>query len=146
MSATTPDRESILAFFKDVNLMPPVTAHLGFQPIDYNPDTMTLECQFTAKPEFLNPNGSVQGGIVTAFLDEAMSGALFVAAGMGSIVPTLEMKTGFLRPLKTEKARAIGRVLKIGRSFGFLEGELFNEDGVLCATATATSIVRRIEA
>lgn len=136
------DRDTIMAFFRNLENLPPATALFGFELLDLNLETRTVEAGFTVKPEFLNPHGSVQGGIVTGFLDEAMSCAIFVASNLEAATPTLEMKTSFLRPLTTPKARATGRVVSMGQSFGFTEGELFNADGALCAKASATSIIR----
>ena len=125
--------------------VPAVTQHLGFELIDADPKTGRVEAWFTAKPEFLNPNGSVQGGIVTAYLDEALSFSLFVKTGLKAAVPTLEMKTTFLRPLMTSRARCIGETIRLGTTVGFTKGELFNEDGILCATASATAAIRSLE-
>ncbi|KAA5802377.1 PaaI family thioesterase [Alkalicaulis satelles] len=131
-----------IAAFSDPAHIPEVSKHLGFELIGLDPEAMTVEAWFTARPVFLNPNGSVQGGIVTGFLDEAMSAAAFMATDLKSAVPTLEMKTSFLRPMMTGRARAIGQVSRLGSSVAFLEGRLWNEDGVLCATATATAALR----
>lgn len=125
--------------------VPACTQHLGFELIDADPKTGRIDAWFTARPEFLNPNGSVQGGIVTAFLDEAMSFSVFVRAGLKAAVPTLEMKTNFLRPLMSGRARCIGETVRLGSTVGFTQGELFNEDGVLCATASATAAIRPLE-
>lgn len=134
--------DEIIEFFKNANPLPPATELLGFKLIQIDLDEKRLEASFTIKPEFLNPHGSVQGGLVTGFLDEVMSGALFMATDLKAATPTLEMKTSFLRPLTTQTARAVGRVVRQGSAFGFTSGELFNSDDVLCATATATSIIR----
>jgi uncharacterized protein (TIGR00369 family) len=127
------------------SFVPACTQHLGFELIDADPETGRIDAWFTARPEFLNPNGSVQGGIITAFLDEAMSFSVFVRTGLKAAVPTLEMKTSFLRPLMTGRARCIGETIRLGSSVGFTQGELYNQDGVLCATATATAAIRPLE-
>lgn len=138
-------RDKILALLRDPANLPAATRHLGCDLTDVDVTTNTVEAWFTGKPEFRNPNGSVQGGIVTAFLDEAMSLALFVSTRMKAAVPTLEMKTSFLRPMMSERARVVGRVVRLGSSVGFTEGWLYNEDGVLCATASATAAIRPFE-
>ena len=82
---------------------------------------------------------------MSAFLDEAMSLSVFVATHLKAAVPTLEMKTTFLRPLMTGKARCVGETVRLGKTVGFTEGRLFNADGVLCATASATAAIRPFE-
>jgi uncharacterized protein (TIGR00369 family) len=138
-------RDDLLKIMANPAFIPAATKHLGFELIDADPETGRIEAWFTAIPEFLNPNGSVQGGIVSAFLDEAMSFSVFVKTGLKAAVPTLEMKTSFLRPLMTGRARCIGTTVRLGSTVGFTEGQLFNEDGVLCATASATAAIRALE-
>lgn len=142
MSETAAAREKLMRILSDPANLPAATRHLGYELIDIDPQTNRVEAWFTAKPEFLNPNGSVQGGLVSAFLDEAMSLSVLVAAHLKASVPTLEMKTSFLRPLMTDRARCVGETLRLGRSVGFTEGRLYNTDGVLCATASATAAIR----
>lgn len=142
MSDTATAREKLMRILSDPANLPAATQHLGYELIDIDPDTNRVEAWFTARPEFLNPNGSVQGGLVSAFLDEAMSLSVFVAAHLKAAVPTLEMKTSFLRPLMTGRARCVGETVRLGRSVGFTEGRLFNAEGTLCATASATAAIK----
>lgn len=135
-------REAVLAAIGGEENLPPATRHLGFELGEVDEDTGRVEAWFTARPEFRNPNGSVQGGIVSAFLDEAMSFSAFVASEMTAATPTLEMKTSFLRPLMTDRCRCVGETVRLGRSVAFTEGKLYNSDGVLCATASATAALR----
>ncbi len=143
MSSIT--RDDLINIMANPAFVPAVTKHLGMDVFDADPESGRIDAWFSAKPEFLNPNGSVQGGIVTAFLDEAMSFSIFVRTGLKAAVPTLEMKTTFLRPLKSLRARCIGETVRLGSSVGFTQGELYNEDGVLCATATATVAIRPLK-
>ena len=95
MGETSSARDKLMAVLSDPENLPAATRHLGYQLSDIDPETSRVEAWFTAKPEFLNPNGSVQGGLVSAFLDEAMSLSVFVATHLKAAVPTLEMKTTF---------------------------------------------------
>lgn len=145
MSASKSRRDELATLFSDPAHLPAVTRHFGFSLIELDPDAHWVEAWFEARPDFRNPNGSVQGGIVTGFLDEAMSLSAFIAGDLMAAVPTLEMKTSFLRPLMTDRARARGQVVRLGSSVAFTEGWLWNSDGVLCATATATAALRPFE-
>jgi uncharacterized protein (TIGR00369 family) len=55
-------------------------------------------------------------------------------------MPTLEMKTSFLRPALPGRLRAVGRVVKWGKTIAFTEGELFDDQGRLLAKATGTAL------
>jgi uncharacterized protein (TIGR00369 family) len=101
---------------------------------------------FTALPAFLNPGGTVQGGFLTAMLDEAMSVAAVVKLGPGHWVPTLQMSVSFIAPAGPGRLIATGEVVRSGRSALHTAGTLCLEDGTLIATATAACIPRSLPA
>ena len=117
--------------------MPPCSAHLGWEAIDISPGVARV--RFTARPEFCNPMGHVQGGFIAAMLDDAMGPAAFSMLDEGTFAPTLEMKVTFLRPARPGTLIGEGRVVRMTGGVAFLEGLLFSEDGELLATSTATA-------
>src|SRR5580700_1813127 len=52
--------------------LPPAAALLGWELISIDPDAGTIEVAYRADERFLNPVGVIQGGFLTAMLDEAM--------------------------------------------------------------------------
>jgi molybdopterin converting factor subunit 1 len=116
---------------------------LGIRPLSAEPGHVQME--FTASEQFLNPAGLVQGGFITAMLDETMGPAALAMLGPGHFVPTLELKVSFLRPVGAGRLVADGRVVHMGRSVAFLEGSLTDDEGNLVATATATARVVKLE-
>jgi molybdopterin converting factor subunit 1 len=110
---------------------------LGSRPLDAEPGHVRME--FQATEQFLNPMGVVQGGFLTAMLDETMGPAALSALPPGQGVPTLELKVSFLRPASPGRLVADARVVHMGRSVVFLESSLVTDDGTLIATATATA-------
>jgi len=104
----------------------------------------TIETAFEAGPEFGNPAGNVQGGILAAMLDDTMGPALAAMLGEGEVAPTLNLNVSFERPAHFGTIAGKGRVLKRGRDVCFLGGELY-QDGQRVASATATAIVRRVD-
>ena len=132
--------EALLARFQNAKRRPPATETLGFQVIRVDQAAMEIEVTCEGRPEFANPTGQIQGGFLMAMLDETMSVAGVVASGMTAFVPTLEMKTSFLRPAMPGPLRCIGRVAKWGKQIAFLEGELYDAEGRLVAKATSTTL------
>jgi uncharacterized protein (TIGR00369 family) len=131
----------LLARIRDSVRRPKGSATLGFQIVSVNQAERSVEATFEAREEFCNPMGQVQGGFLCAMLDDAMSLAGGVASGMTHVMPTLEMKTSFMRPaLPGQTLRCIGRVVKWGRTIAFTEGELWSADGTLLAKATGTAM------
>lgn len=133
--------EALLARFQRSTRQPTGSQTLGFRMVAVNQAEKMVEVEFDAKPELLlNPMKQIQGGYLCAMLDECMSVACMVASGMTHVAPTAEMKTTFFRPAAPGKLRGIGRVVKWGRTLAFTEGELYSEDGRLCAKATGTAV------
>ena len=119
--------------------MPPAEKLLGWKPSSLKPGHVRV--QYTARPEWYNPQGSVQGGFIAAMLDDAMGPAAFTSLEPGQFAPTLELKVNFYRPVSAGTVIAEGRVVHRTRRILFLEGRLFGEDGELAAGATATARV-----
>jgi uncharacterized protein (TIGR00369 family) len=117
--------------------LPPAAALLGWHPLTLEPGHVRV--RYTAREEFYNPQGNVQGGFLAAMLDDAMGPALFTLLPLDQFAPTLEMKVNFLRPARAGPLIAEGRIAHRSRSIAFLEGTLSTEDGQLVATATATA-------
>lgn len=132
------DEAQIRAFFARDDLAPGHTAMLGFAFVDLSMDEMWFECRFNPGKELCSPWGAVQGGYVTAMLDEAMSISAIMTTGFDGVVPTLEMKTSFLAPVMPGPVRARGQVLKRGKRIFYTEGRLYAPDGSVTTHATAT--------
>lgn len=115
---------------------------LGMRPLSAEPGHVRME--FTATEQFLNPAGVVQGGFITAMLDDTMGPAAVAQLGAGHFAPTLELKVSFLRPVGPGRLVGDGRVVHMGRSVVFLEGSLVDDEGNVVATATATARVVKI--
>ena len=118
---------------------PPAAELLGFDPIEIDESIGTIRVRFTARPEFANPIGAVQGGFLAAMLDDTLGPALQSTLEPDQFAPTLELKVNFIAPAKPAALIADGRVVARGGSIAFLAGELRTEDGTLIATATATA-------
>jgi len=116
---------------------PPAAALLGWKALSLEPGHVRV--RYTARAEFANPQGAVQGGFLAAMLDDAMGPALFTVLAAEDFAPTIEMKVSFLRPARPGPLIAEGRVVHQTRSIAFLEGTLATEDGDLVATASATA-------
>jgi molybdopterin converting factor subunit 1 len=115
---------------------------LGMRPLHAEPGRMRFE--FTAGEVLLNPIGVVQGGFLAAMLDETMGPAALTALGPGHAIPTLALNISFLRPAPPGRFEADARVVLLGKTVAFLEGELTHENGELVARATATSRVVKL--
>src|SRR5947209_15465596 len=118
--------------------MPPVAELRGWQLQKVDPELGTITVKFDARPQFANPQGNVQGGILAAMLDDTMGPALVVTLPAGQFAPTLEMKVSFFAPAKVGPLWGHGRVVRPGRINAFVEADLVDADDTLIARASGT--------
>jgi len=85
----------------------------------------------------LNTWDVAHGGVIMTMLDVAMAMAARSAHSAGQGVATIEMKTSFMRPAEGQ-LRALGTVSHATSTLAFCSGELFDDHGKLCASATGT--------
>ena len=136
-SQTRTDAE-VLAKFTQAKSRPPCSDTLGLEVLLIDQAARRVRIKMVGQDAWCNPRGALQGGFVTAMLDEAMAIAGIVAGQMAFAVPTLELKTTFLRPCPSGPVEAEGRVVKWGNKAAFLEADLFDAEGRLVARATST--------
>jgi uncharacterized protein (TIGR00369 family) len=105
-----------------------------------------VRMSFNIGPQFTNPSGAVQGGIVTAMMDDAAAMACIVKSGQRIFVPTLELKTTFLGAAKQGLLFAEATCIKYGKSFAFMEAELQDKDGKILAKMSTTAAPRPLMA
>ena len=122
---------------------PPAAKTLGMKILKVDSETGELEAEFDGKQEFTNPVGNIQGGFLSAMLDDTMGPALASQLAAGEFAPTLHLNVQFISAAKIGKLSGIGRVVKKGKDICFLSGEL-SQEGRVVATATATATIRRL--
>ena len=131
--------EDMLARFQNSKKRPACSDTLGMQLLAVDQDAMSIRMGFEVSASFSNPTGAIQGGFLTAMLDEAMSTCCIIASNVTMTAPTLELKTSYMRPLFPGQAEAVARILKFGKSTAFMEAELFDPEGRMVAKASATA-------
>jgi uncharacterized protein (TIGR00369 family) len=80
-------------------------------------------------------NNMVHGGVISTILDEVMSWAAIHL--IKSIIVTRTMRVDFLKPVFIgQQLKAVARITEIlSRKEALLQGDLYNAEKVLCATA-----------
>ena len=125
--------------------MPPAAVTVGWELIEVNPEHGTIEVAFVATEAFTNPMGNVQGGFLTAMLDDTLGPALVATLEPDQFAVTLELKVSFLRATRPGPLTGRGRVVHRGGTIAFLEGSLAVALGAVVATATATARIVTID-
>lgn len=117
---------------------PPCAVLLGWHVVDARPDDGWIRIGFDARPEFLNPAGFVQGGFLTAMLDDTMGPAVFAHTQGATYTATIDMSVSFLAPARAGPLFGEGQVIQLGKTVGFVEARLLDAQGAWIARASAS--------
>ncbi|WP_038202566.1 PaaI family thioesterase [Xenophilus azovorans] len=121
----------------------PLLQAIGFERLVHSAPEGVARVRFAPRSEFAHTEGTiVQGGFVTAWLDNAM--AFAVAARDAQVrLASLELKVSFLERVGVAPVEAEARVLRWGGSVVFLEAQLMDADGGVLARASSTGKLLR---
>ena len=122
---------------------PPVARLVGFKLTSVQPGEAIVELE--AGEVHANPMGTLHGGVLCDIADAAMGLAYAAALDDGESFTTLELKINFLKPVWKAKLRAIGRVIKQGKTVGLVECDVTDDKGNLIARASSTCLTLRGE-
>ena len=123
---------------------PPPVAHLiGFTLTEVGPGRAVVALE--ADRRHANPMGTVHGGILCDIADAAMGIAYAATLDEGETFTTLELKINFLKPVRSGRLVATGRVVKGGRSVGLTECDVVDDKERLVARASSTCMTLRGE-
>jgi acyl-CoA thioesterase len=113
-----------------------IAGFLGMRLVDLSPGYARVSMK--VRPEYLNFNGMVFGGIIAAIADQS-----FAYATNSLIQPSIasQFNIHFINGASPgDELVAECRVLKSGRRVGVSEMTVTNQDGKLIARATGTTI------
>lgn len=91
-----------------------------------------------AGPHHANPMGTMHGGVLCDIGDAALSTAYMSTLEADESFTTVDLSVHFLRPVRSGRLDAVGRVVHRGRRIGMAESEVINEDGELVAKLSGT--------
>ncbi len=121
----------------------PVLQLLGSEVDAVDAAAGTLSARYTAPPDFRNPAGKVQGGMLSAMLDDLTASLVDATLHAGEGLATLSLNVSFLRPAQVGVLQGQARMLRRGRDVCHVVGSLM-QDGQEVATATAICKIVRL--
>ena len=121
----------------------PVMRLIGFQAKEIADGRATVT--LAAGPQHANPMGTLHGGILCDIADAAMGMAFASTLAPEETFTTVELKINFFRPVWQAQLTAEGRVVRRGRSIGYVECDVTDESGRLVAKAASTCLALRGE-
>jgi uncharacterized protein (TIGR00369 family) len=108
----------------------PVLTLLGSRIVAVDADAGRLSAHFR------NPAGTVQGGMLSAMLDDLTASLVDATVAAGQGVATLTLNVSFLRPAQVGSLQGEARMLRRGRDVCHVMGTLL-QDNKEVATAVA---------
>jgi len=112
---------------------------LGWTLLEHDAEAGWARIGFDGRPEFLNPAGFVQGGILAAMLDDSMGPPVLLKSDGALYTVTVNMSVSFLAPAKAGRLIGEGRIVQMGKTIAFLEAKLTDSAGTLVAQASSSA-------
>ena len=89
----------------------------------------------------LNPQGNVQGGMITSVLDDCTALSVLFSTKGKRFPNTTDFHTTFHRPLSLEPTIIKASILKIGKNIVSVEGKVYKENNKLVASCLHTGFL-----
>ena len=121
----------------------PVARLVGFKVKEITQGRATV--LLAAGPQHANPMGTLHGGILCDIADAAMGVAFASTLAPDESFTTVELKINFFRPVWHAELKAEGAVVERGRTVGYVECNITDEQNRLIAKAASTCMVLRGE-
>ena len=102
----------------------------GFKVKELNEEKCILE--YNIKKDGLNPMGIVHGGVLFGLADTA-AGVLSSMGGIEQVTTSSTMN--YIRPAVKGILYAVATKLKVGKSIGYFEVKIFDDNDLLLATS-----------
>src|SRR3954465_286437 len=115
---------------------PPVSRLIGFHLKSIEPGRAVFEMD--ADERHHNPMGTLHGGIYCDLADAAMGFAYASTLVEDETFTTIELKINFLGAVRKATLTAEARVVKAGKTLGYIECDVKDQTGKLVARAAST--------
>lgn len=126
---------------KVLDAKPPIAELIGFEVVDIGDGHAIGSLQ--AGPQHANPMGTLHGGVLCDIADAAMGMAFASTLAPDESFTTIALSINFFRPVWQARLKAEARVINRGKSVGYLECDVTDQDGKHIARANSTCFVLR---
>ena len=125
MSPSTPEQTEIAACVRDSFARQTIMATLGAEVSAVRPGEVEIVLPFSDR--ILQQHGFIHAGAVATIADSACGYAALTVMPGDAAVLTTEFKINLLSPAKGDRLRAVGRVIRNGKTLVVTLGEVFAE-------------------
>ncbi|MEE9313808.1 MAG: PaaI family thioesterase [Rhizobiaceae bacterium] len=127
-------------FTKD--MAPPSAKWMGMDLIEHREDENYTKVSFQPNDDMLNFGGVIQGGFLTAMMDDAVGFNAFISLKMKYALATIDLHTHFYKAVKMGPITVEAWIIRAGKSIVFLEAKLYDCDGELAAAMKSSMKLR----
>lgn len=120
----------------DFAIPPPVLTMMKGEFLDFNPDESVLVARFPVLEDYLNPYGSMQGGMIAAALDNTL-GPLSMLVAPPNVTRTLEIKYSQPVTMGTESIIVTAKLIERKPPRLFFEADVRSPQGQRLARCKA---------
>ena len=113
----------------------------NFELVEYREGYLELDAEFT--DETLNPDGSVQGGMMTSMLDDVTALLLIIKSNATIYPSSTNLHSHHHRPLFKGKVTAKALLIKQGKTIASVRGEIYDGKGRLATTLMHTVFIQK---
>lgn len=100
-----------------------------------------LCARYEARDDFLNPAGTVQGGLLGAMLDDLSASLVDATLKPGEVVATLSLNLSLLRPARAGALQGEARMLRRGRDVCHVSATLTQEGKEIASAVAVCKVV-----
>lgn len=117
----------------------PFNQLVGLRLVRLHKDGVTIEC--VLRPELMNGNGVLHGGVTATLADVAVGMALARHLGRPRSATTVEMKINYLRPVPHGRIMARSHLVKVGARLCCGRVEILDAEKRAVAAALITYMI-----
>lgn len=126
---------------KVLTAKPPIAELIGFSIEGIGEGHAVGSLQ--AGPQHANPMGTLHGGVLCDLADAAMGMAFASTLAADESFSTMTLNINFFRPVWQSMLRAEASVINRGKTVGYVECEVTDQDGKRVAKANSTCFILR---
>ncbi len=133
--------------FLDIGMTEPSLSSqtLGFKLIEMDVKAGTARVSFEGKPEFANPTGFIQGGFLSAMLDDVMGMMAMLKVAPKNFASTIDLHIHYLRPVRVGNIEVQAQITNKGPSVLFAQADLYDCRGKVSAKATSALAITPLQ-
>ncbi|MNE23648.1 hypothetical protein D3C80_1169120 [compost metagenome] len=110
---------------------------LGWNFISHEQAKREVRVQFDASESLTNPLGKIQGGMLTAMLDDCLGPAVYATLDTHEVALTVKLASTFLHPASPGQIIGIARMYRRRGAYCYAKGELRDCKDRTLVTASA---------